>query len=162
MIRVLVLGLVLIICVVFDLKERRIPNWATLSGLGAGVVIQLAYGGLNGLVAALGGVAVGAALMFLPYISGWVGGGDLKLLAAVGALMGSQFVFWTAVFASLVGGIMALGWLAVTGNLANSLGYVFLTWRANLGAKPAALTTHLCFGPALAMGALIAFAWTGL
>jgi prepilin peptidase CpaA len=48
---------------------------------------------------------------------GGMGGGDVKLLGAVGALQGWQFVLSTAILAAIVGGVMALVYLAVSGRL---------------------------------------------
>ena len=152
----LVLALVVIISVFFDLRQRRIPNWVTLPGLAAGLALQGVYGGTDGLLTAGGGAAIGVGVLALPFMLGWVGGGDLKLLAAVGALKGASFAFWTLGFAGLIGGVMALAWLVRTGNLANSLGYMFLVWRRSAGEKPAALMASLPFGPALGLGVLLA------
>ncbi len=149
----------MIVSTYYDWKERRIPNWVTLPGLGAGLALHGVLGGTDGVLTALWGAAVGAAVLILPNIMGWVGGGDLKLLAAVGALMGAPFALLTLAFASVAGGIMALGWLAITGSLGRSLGYTFLVWRRSAEARPAALTTSLPFGPALALGVLVAMFW---
>lgn len=153
------LALIVIIGVYFDLRERRIPNWITIPALGGGLVFHGLSGGIPGIPAALVGALAGAAILALPYALGWVGGGDLKLLAAVGALMGAPFALWTIVFASAAAGIMAVGWLAMTGSLANSLSYVFLLWRRRSTVKPAAVLTSLSFGPALAAGVLAAWLW---
>ncbi len=159
MIPELVLASIVIIGVFYDLREHRIPNWITIPGLGAGLVLHGLYGGPGGLLASLTGAFAGAALLALPFALGWVGGGDLKLLAAVGALMGAPYAFWTVAFASVAGGIMAVAWLAMTGTLLHSLSYVFLAWRRGTNAKPAALLTSLSFGPALALGVLAARFW---
>lgn len=159
MIPELVLASIVLIGVFFDLRERRIPNWITIPGLGAGLVLQAFLGGAGGLLGSLAGALAGAALLAVPYAVGWVGGGDLKLLAAVGALMGAPFTFWTVIFASVAGGLMAVAWLAMTGNLLSSLAYVFFAWRRGASAKPAALLTSLSFGPALALGVLAARFW---
>ncbi len=151
-----VLAAAVIIGVFFDLRERRIPNWLTMPALGAGLILQTIYAGPMGLLLALGGAAAGAAFLALPFAAGWVGGGDLKLLAAIGALMGAPFAFWTVLFASAAGGLLTLGWLALTGNLFGSLKYIFTVWRRNTDVKPAALATSLSFGPALALGVIAA------
>lgn len=154
-----VLGLVLVVCVCFDLKERRIPNWITVPGLAAGLALHTWLGGTGGLVNALAGAAFGAAVMAIPFSLSWVGGGDLKLLAAIGALMGATFTMTALLFGLAAGGLMALGWLAFTGNLARSLRYLFLVWLPMPRVKPAALSSPIPFGPALALGVLVAMFW---
>ena len=159
MISELVLALIVVAGVFYDLRERRIPNWLTVPALGVGLVLQGLQRGPEGLLIGLGGAAAGLALLALPFALGWVGGGDLKLLAAIGALMGAPFALWTLIFASAAAGVMAVGWLAVTGNLAHSIGYMFLRWFRRTEAKPAALAASLSFGPALAVGVLMARFW---
>ncbi|MDO8692388.1 MAG: A24 family peptidase [Dehalococcoidia bacterium] len=152
----LALAVALVAAVIFDLRERRIPNWVTLPGIVAGLALQSARGGGDGLVTGLAGAAVGTGLLALPFSLKWVGGGDVKLLAAVGAFMGATFTLWALLFACAAGGIIAMGWLAFTGNLVNSVKYIFLVWLPNPGAKPDALKTGIPFGPALAIGAFAA------
>lgn len=151
-----ILAAVLIAAVIIDLKERRIPNWLTLPSLAVGLALQAARGGGEGLAAGLAGAAAGAALLALPFALGWMGGGDIKLLAAIGAFMGAPFTVLTLLFACAAAGVMAAGWLAATGNLVSSLRHIFLVWLPNPTAKPAALANSIPFGPALALGAFAA------
>ena len=145
--------------VYFDLRDRRIPNWLTMPGLGLGILLQVISGETAGLVNALLGVAVGTALLILPFAMGWMGGGDLKLLAAIGALMGVAFTLSTLVFALAAGGLIALAWLAAKRSLVSSLIYMVVVWLPMPGARPTALKAPIPFGPALGMGVLLAFLW---
>lgn len=153
------LALALILSVFFDVRERRIPNWVTIPAVAVGLLMGATSQGLTGLAMALAGAAAGAALLALPFAGGWVGGGDLKLLAAVGALMGAPFALWTFVFASAAGGIMALAVMTVNGGLGGPLTYVLTAWTRTASVKPVVLTRTLSFGPALAVGALLARLW---
>ncbi|MDP2661512.1 MAG: prepilin peptidase [Dehalococcoidia bacterium] len=150
------LAAALVAAVILDLRERRIPNWVTLPGIVAGLALQTARDGGDGLIAGLAGAAVGAGLLALPFSLKWVGGGDVKLLAAVGAFMGATFTLWALLFACAAGGILAMGWLAFTGKLVDSMKYLFLIWIPNPMAKPDALKTGVPFGPALAIGSFAA------
>ena len=71
-----------------DLRSRRIPNWLT----GGAATMALAYhlwtGGPSALLLSLAGLLVGGAIFFLPFALGGLGGGDVKLLAALGAWAG--------------------------------------------------------------------------
>lgn len=153
------LGIVVAAAAYFDLRERRIPNWLTLPGLVIGLLLHATYGGTAGLISGLTGAVAGAALLILPFALGWMGGGDLKLLAAVGALMGVSFTLTTLLFALAAGGIIAVVWLAIKGSLLGSLKYMILVWLPASGAKPAALKTSIPFGPALGLGAIVALFW---
>ncbi len=159
MISVLVLLLLVIAGVYFDLKERRIPNWITMPGLAAGLLLQGFNGGAGGLLTALVGSAAGAALLAIPFALGWLGGGDLKLLAAIGALMGINFTLTTLLFSLAAGCIIAIAWLTVKRSLASSLRYMFLVWLPMPSAKPEALMAPIPFGPAVGLGVFIAMFW---
>lgn len=96
------------IAVVTDLRRRRIYNVLTLPMMVAGLILNAVNSGLDGLAWALGGLLLGAALFFIPVAMGGMGAGDLKLLAALGALGGPGFVFWCAIYASIIGGAYAV------------------------------------------------------
>ena len=104
-----ILGLVLAVATWTDLKERVVPNWLTLPamvlGLGGGLVHQ----GWAGLGGAGLGLLAGGLIFLLPFFLGAMGGGDVKLLAAVGALGGPFFVLKVALYACLLGGVLAVG-----------------------------------------------------
>ncbi|MCD0462702.1 A24 family peptidase [Roseiconus lacunae] len=71
-----------------DLKERRIPNALTVSAALGGVAWGAYSGGLAGLLASIGGFAVGFGILLALWLIGGGGGGDVKLMGAVGAWLG--------------------------------------------------------------------------
>lgn len=91
-----------------DLRWRRVPNSLTLSVTILGFVAGALTDGWWGIVDALRGFVLGLSLLLVPWLLGWVGGGDVKFLAAIGALAGAPFVLRAAVLGSLLGGAMAL------------------------------------------------------
>lgn len=103
-----------------DARSGTIPNRLTLPGLGLG----LALGALGGGAWGLGSALLGAALCFLaPYVvfrgsrGVAIGGGDVKLLSALGALLGPRrgLEVELAALALLVG--FSLLWLTWRGRL---------------------------------------------
>ncbi len=101
-----------------DVRERRIPNWLTFPAFG----LALLYAGLTGsLVSALVGAAVALALLVLPWIWGWFGAGDVKAMMVLGALWGVGVLLPVLAWAILVGGVVAVGWLAVRRDLGDFL-----------------------------------------
>jgi prepilin peptidase CpaA len=94
-----------------DLKERRIPNVLTYGGAALGVIVHTAQSGWGGMADSILGLLVGMALLLIPFFMGGIGAGDVKLLGAIGALMGIQFVFYTMLWAAIAGGCLSLIYL---------------------------------------------------
>lgn len=96
-----------------DLKERRIPNQVILVGL-AGAATLAASGGLPTLGAAALGLVVTLALFAPIYFLGWLGGGDIKLIALVGGFFGLEQIFPVVLFITLAGGALSLIYLSLS------------------------------------------------
>jgi len=102
-----VLLVVLSLAVWFDVKERRIPNWITASGLVVSLVAR-AIVGPTALWAGLVGGGLGLVLGMLFFAAGAMGAGDGKLLIAVGALLGLDTFLWCLPLTGAFGGLLAL------------------------------------------------------
>lgn len=105
----------------FDLKERKIPNKITFAGILIGILFNLITGGWLGLLHGILGMFAGLAIFFLPFVMGGMGAGDVKLMGAIGALMGWRFSIMTALHSAVVGGVMVLIYLIYTGKLRETL-----------------------------------------
>ena len=138
---------------VTDLRTRRIPNLLTFGAALAGFLYQFVSGGIDGLGHATLGWLVGAAIFILPFTLGGLGGGDVKLLAALGAWLGPGDVFWLSLYTGVAGGVMALVVSGIYGYLATAIQNVKLLlchWRvAGIEAVPA-ITLENSSGPRLA------------
>jgi len=91
-----------------DLCTRRVPNPLTVVLAASGVV--LAAFGASGLTvgASLAGFALGLTLMLPGHLLGGTGAGDVKLFAAVGALIGPAHIVAAFFYTAVAGGVMAL------------------------------------------------------
>lgn len=101
-----------------DLSHKIIPNAITFPGMilglvSAGMVLPLGF--LNGLI----GLLVGGGILWLvawasPYLFGkeGMGGGDIKLLAMIGAFLGWKLAVMTIMLGSLVGSVVGVSLLA--------------------------------------------------
>jgi prepilin peptidase CpaA len=127
-------------CVV-DLRTRRIPNVLTFGAAAGAAGYHLAASGLLGLGLAIAGWLVGL-VVFLPLFAlRGIGGGDVKLLAALGAWIGPAAAVWLALWAAVAGGPLALLMAFGAGYLRQALANVWsllMFWRvAGLRPHPA-------------------------
>ncbi len=76
------------LCVATDVRSRRIPNLVSGIGMLAGLMLNVFYFGGDGLVASAGGLFATVALLLFPFAMGGIGGGDVKMMGAIGALLG--------------------------------------------------------------------------
>ena len=96
------------IATVVDIRTRRIPN--ELTAAMAGVGVGLSATGVSGvpLWASALGFAVGLLLMMPGHVLGATGAGDVKLMAAVGAILGPTMVVKAFLFTAIAGGVLAI------------------------------------------------------
>ncbi|MGB5944825.1 A24 family peptidase [Paenisporosarcina sp.] len=104
----LIIGLVLVISVITDFQDRKILNIVTLPAILGGCMYHFYTAGLEGFYFSGQGFLVGLGLLIIPFLMGGIGAGDVKLLAAIGAWKGTFFIFYTGIYAGIIGGIIAL------------------------------------------------------
>jgi prepilin peptidase CpaA len=150
----------------YDLRFRRIPNWLVASGIVAGFALNGFFFGLGGLSRA--GLGFGLAIaVYLPMFAlRAMGGGDVKLMAAVGSMVGAANWFVVFLIAAIAGGVMALALLAVRGGLRRAASNVLdilaslLRGRPPYRERPELDVTHsaavtLPHGVSIALGSLL-------
>ena len=142
-----------VVAVVYtDWRYRRIPNAFTYPVMVAGLVLGAfeAVPGevfVKGLIDHVAGLVVGFLVAYPFYAMGGLKAGDGKYLMAVGALRGLALLLGGAIYGALLGGVIALGFIAVRrlrpadGGTA-SMGGVMKTW--------------IPYGVALGLGTLVA------
>ena len=157
----------LFLCCATDTFLGEIPNPINLTL----ILSAFLYHGLNEGVVALGtsllGLLIGGALLIIPYLFGGTGGGDVKALAALGALLGPMAIFQMFLLTGLIGGGLALlHYLAArsprTGHchpLRTFLGTG--DWRA-LRPQDAAVKERFPYAAALCFGFFAFHNWGGL
>ncbi len=91
-----------------DLKEQRIPNRLVFPVMFLALLWHGLQDGFEGLAFFALGWLAGVLVFIFPFIIGAMGAGDVKLMAALGALMGWRFILVTAVYASIAGLFIAL------------------------------------------------------
>lgn len=140
----LLLAAPLLVVTFIDLEHRIIPDVISISGIGAGILSQLFFGQgpiLHSLLESVLGILVGGGALFLV---SWIyeklrhqegiGGGDIKLVAMLGAFFGWKGIFPILLFASILGSLTGIAMMPI----------------CRKGLKLA-----IPFGPFLAAGALV-------
>lgn len=160
------LGAMLTIAVYMELREGRIPNWVCLTGVAVGLLIGFLPGGIT-LRSSLLGLLIGFGFLFLFYMFGGVGGGDVKLMGAAGALLGTDLVQPALFFMALTGAAMALVALVWSRNFRAGLELAarrLILWRKKVVTSPVtdAVPVTVPYGVAIAVGCLAALYLRGI
>ena len=100
--------ILLIIACYKDIKTSIIPNVITFISVIIGIILNYLYCGFDGLLFSMFGFLIGFIIFIAPFILGGMGGGDVKLMAAIGALKGWKFVLLTTIYSGLAGGIIVI------------------------------------------------------
>ena len=93
-----------------DVRGARIPNWLTYGSLVAGLAAR-SFWGWAGVKGGLIGLLAGGGIFFLLYLLGGMGGGDVKLMAAVGTWAGGAQTVVVLIASAIVGGVLAVGYM---------------------------------------------------
>jgi prepilin peptidase CpaA len=92
-----------------DLRSRQIPNWIPAAGLIGGVAIHGWLAGWRGAGMSLLAAGCGFLAFLLFYLLGGMGGGDVKLTAGFGAVLGWPAVLQALLFIAIVGALAGTG-----------------------------------------------------
>jgi len=145
-----------------DWRYRRIPNWLTVSGFGAGVAVNTILYRWPGLRAALLGTALGLGLLLPFVLVRSLGAGDWKLAGALGACLGPRQLLAVLAGTILVAGVMALAVVVWKGRLKQTLlniaGLLAALFSLRMPGSEVSLddpqSTRIPFGTAMALTVL--------
>jgi prepilin peptidase CpaA len=130
--------IVVLAAAAYDVRYRRIPNWLSLSGVLAGLALNaFLYQGWPGLKLSLQGLGMGFGVYFLLYALRAMGAGDVKLMGAVGAIVGWRDWFGTFLITAIIGGVMALILVAAKGRVKKTLWNVSFILNELKSGRPA-------------------------
>ena len=155
-----VIALVVTIAAAIDLRTRRVPN--VLTAAAALIGLAMAAGGVGrvGVAMAIAGCLLGAGVMLPGYLLGGTGGGDLKLLAAIGTMLGPGATLRAFVATAIAGGVLAIVVAArrrrVAATLTGTAHLVATAGARREGIEDAAADNRFAYAPAIAVGAIVA------
>ncbi len=146
-----------------DVRTRRIPNALTGPAALLGLASHWAIGGSGDLLNALTGLLVAGALLLPAWLMRWMGAGDVKLIAAVGAWLGYPQALIAVLAACVAGGVVAGLVAARRGLLKQALvgaawmgAWAVSGWRRGGTPQPVTSGVRFPFGVAVAAGAIFA------
>ncbi len=160
----IILVAALVIASLTDVAHRRIPNAMTFPLAAFGLIFHFVMSGMAGFLFSMSGILVGAGLLLLFYVLGGMGAGDVKLMAAVGSILGPADVFTASLYSALVGGFYALVVLFRHGGLRDTVYWlapalggmipVQATQKPDVASR--AGMPRLCYGLAISLGTVLA------
>jgi prepilin peptidase CpaA len=150
-----------------DVRTRRIPNGLTIAALLAALALRAVFG-LAALLDGVLGAGLALALLLPLFALGGVGGGDAKLLVAVGAFLGPGGFLVALLVTAVAGGIISVVYAVRRGVilpvLLNTRGLLKYVFTAGRGGERVTLETQgalsIPYGVAIAAGAIFAV-WYG-
>jgi len=108
----------------YDLRTRRIPNKLTLCAIVCGLILHTVKDGPAGLgLSALAGL-IGGGIFLLFFMAGGMGGGDVKLMAAIGCLVGTGNIKDVLISTVIIGAVMGIALALYRGQLRQIAGNV--------------------------------------
>ncbi len=143
----------------FDLRWQRIPNRLTGAALLVALVSNTWMNGVRGLLGSLAACLLAGAMFSVMFFMGGMGGGDVKLMAAIAAFAGLTHLLELLLATVLAGGVFAIAVSAAHGRLGATLGAAFgwiSPFRRNTAEDSAErVRLYLPYGVPIAVGALL-------
>ena len=154
-----------------DLRSRRIPNVLTFPAMGCGLLLYLVTGGWEGLLLSLSGALLAPSMLSLAHGGKGPGMGDIKMAAALGAILGPTLGVLAMLLGIVVGGVIAALWVSVEwgmfghGWLNDWMGRLFGRSKEEAAVERKDVSgVAIPYGVALAIGTLLTLVvclWTG-
>ena len=158
--------LVVGVAMVTDLLWRRIPNFLTLSAFGVALVVRFFVQGWAGIGLALGGAVLAPGILWLLHGGKGIGMGDIKLAAAIGAIIGPVVAVPAMLMTAVAGGVLGIVWMLKPG--ASGAGKFDEGRTAVLSTQReeefSSSTETMPYGVAIGVGSILTLAvcwWTG-
>ena len=143
-----------------DVRTGKIPNRLTAGVAVLGIALTAAGWTGHSMAAAVIGGGIGFVMMLPGHVFGGTGAGDVKLVAALGTLLGPAGAFMAVLYGAVAGGVLAVAHALRRRRLATTLSRTARLVAAPVEAKKdidgAAVHSRFAYGPAIAIGAITA------
>lgn len=131
---VVTLVLLLVVATVTDVRNQIIYNWNTYPGILLGFVLRWFEGGAAGIEDSFKGFLVCGFLMLVCFVLFQLGGGDLKLIAMMGAFLGFErgveALLWTLVLGGILGSLVVVWQLGFLNIVTGTMRQLMKMWKA--------------------------------
>lgn len=132
-VRLAVLVLLTLVAAVTDLTRHKIYNWLTYPGMLLGLLLNGLESGWPGVEDALTGWAVCGGILVVCLVLFNIGGGDVKLVAMLGAFLGLhqgiEAMLWTFVIGGALGVCVVIWQVGAWRLLAGTIRHLYLVVR---------------------------------
>jgi prepilin peptidase CpaA len=163
----------LVVAALIDGLKLKVPNWITFPMILSGWIYSGIAFGWEGLLWSVLGTIVGLGLLMPAYIIGGMGAGDVKLLAGVGAWVGSTTTFYAFCVSAVFGGVIAVAmvlyrraWQHHRDQFWTIVNEVTTIRDADqlsaIAAERKSSMLLLPYGIPIALGTIAYFAWAGM
>lgn len=163
-VKALILVSALFSALYYDIKEQKIKNFITMPVALMGIVINFLEQGQGGVMYSLQGWVIPIVSLMLLYYVNVMGAGDIKLFAAIGAIMGLPFVLYSFIYTVLIGGVIALvilvkrkEFLIRMAHLYTYFKFIILSGRIPVYSNKEDKSSKFIFSTAIVPGTLIQF-----
>ena len=167
-----------IVAAYIDGKELRVPNKLTFPMIIAGWIFCTVNAGMTGegwyvgLGYSLLGTAAGLCTLLPAYMIGGMGAGDAKMMAAIGAWLGTTIVVYSFCVGTIVGAIMAVIMIVSAGDIMKHYYQFFMILNefktvqnpeklAQIATERKTTMRLLPYGIPMAIGTVLYLAWMG-
>lgn len=139
------IGAYTIAAAIWDIRIKKIPNKLTLPVFGLGIVYQITFNGLPGLADGGLGFALGFGLLFILWMVGGGGGGDVKLMGGLAVWLGFELTGLVLIASTVCAGLgtfIVMIYSSLTRGMMNTKDKYTATGKTPKGQKPKKETTE--------------------
>jgi prepilin peptidase CpaA len=156
----LMLPVLLLSASILDLLYSKIPNILNYPFMAGGVLHHAYMRGMEGLIFSLEGLGLGIILLLFFYLAGGMGAGDVKLMGAIGSLLGPAGVLKAFLISAIIGGCYAILLIVIYGKSREYmdkfvLSFKYFCYMRKAGVAPPQETgavPRMRYGVAVAIG----------
>ncbi|OPJ57299.1 prepilin peptidase [Alkalithermobacter paradoxus] len=126
---VITLSIIIFVIIVsyLNLRFNKAYNFIILIFCILGFLVNIYFNGLEGFISSIQGMITGLLLLIIPFSLGWLGDGDVKLVAALGSFIGSSMIMYSILYGLIFFAVVVSIYLIIKKRFKIFLRQAFLT-----------------------------------